>query len=175
MGVKIYGLTEKISNLLCFLIWFVIYGLLFIAINSRVQVQFKGVTADDMIVGYMNGIKIVLIAVIILSGLWWYFLVVNQGKAREYFECCTFGCAIFFICVSIIVAVGIYFYVPGIYDMNRKMHYLWYIFDFVMAFILNMYAFPPRNVQMVMMKGKAWTRWIVSLSAALVGMGIFIL
>ena len=132
--------------------WLLVYIGIFAVGLMRVNIEYSGVCDRTSIGKYMNGFYIIWGVTVAVSLFWWYGLTRNSGGLRKYLEENSFISGLLAIIAVWVVSIVLFNWgCQGIKDINGILQSAKYIFSVPCIFILNMYVFPPINIQEVIL------------------------
>lgn len=164
MAVKDTKDNEIISTVIRIFIWCLTYALLVFFIRARIQsrygISMEEAATKNAVGQYYMTIGFVLIITAGFSIAWW--LMALLGRAQYYFERYTILITVLFIFLFSVITVAVCI-------SNRISRYadvelvLYYGFAFIPTFCFNIFCFPPKAVQIVLL-GENFIRWILGIA-----------
>lgn len=150
---------------MCIIVWYSI---------QKINLTYEYILTEEMVKqtkeAYELSITAIAVIAVILNGLWLY-AVCGRSEIRRICEentlCCSIGLSIALFIM--IIAAGLR--CPGITDDLDKPYPLYYSYSIGFWFLVNLFGFPPENVEKVLFFGGRTGRWIVA-AAALILAGI---
>lgn len=151
--------------------WALVYiGIIYLT-RLGIEQDFGYLRKEDSVVQsialYENNIIRVLGVTCLVSVIWWW-MSLTKSRVRSKFEENTF---LYAVAAILILAISIFFMNlahSGITDDLGNHYTLYYVYCFIGGFIFNLFAFPPKNVQLVMFMGPVWVRYLVAAAGFLV-------
>ena len=144
----------------------VVWGIIYWKVEEQFGYISKSVSVQRSIVDYMLGITIIMALVFLIIMLWWGIAFCKLGIKKSFEE------KTFWWAIILIVVVGSVVYMgsmnSGIVDNRGEKQQLFFANYIFKGVIVNVLAFPPRNVKKVIFVGGDVGRLVLALGLSVI-------
>ncbi len=144
---------------MCFILWYSM---------QKINTTYAAIMTEKMVIQsketYDRCMKILAVLTVILNGLW-LCAVCGRSEIRRTCEENTLFCSVGLSVAVFLVLIAAGLKCPGITDDLGNPYPLYYFYSVGFWFLVNLFGFPPENVEKVMFFGGSVGRWCVAIAA----------